>query len=894
MAAVRLPVLVPKGAEVKTKGKAKSNLRMPTPLDFQQAADRLLLRKFVPPGVLVNKDMDVLQFRGRTSPFLELPQAGTTLNLARMAQESLSLELLKAIQECEKSGAPVHRPGLSIMDCNLLRKVDVEVQPLTVPGAGEVCYLVLFDESEKPIPVSTPAREGGPDEGKLSQLLLELAAAREHLQTLREQCEVVNEEMKSSSEEMESSNEELQSTNEELETAKEELQSGNEELGTMNEELRSRNQELGRLNDDLTNLLRSVQIPIVMLGADLAIRRFTPAAAEAWRLTTADIGKPIGKVKIPIPNFDLQKLVRDVMASPSHEVASLEIRDQDGHWFALKIHPYHAADDSIDGALVVVLDIDELKQTQQRLKNSGDFARSIVDTVREPLLILEKDLRIHSANLSYYHLFGGLPQDTEGVSIQAVGGGRWSIPELVARLQKSPDSEKPFEDFEVVYGPPEGRQSTYSLNARRLLENGGNTTYTLLAINDITERVRAQAAQKDNEEKLRQSQRMEAIGRLAGGVAHDFNNLLTIINGYGSLCLSLMPEDGDLHKHMKEILKAGDLAAALTGQLLAYSRKQVLMARSLNLNEIVANMHSMLTRLIGERYSLVLELDDALNHVKADPGQMEQVMVNLIVNARDASPSGGDITVKTENANVDAADAHLTSMGLRGDYVVLSVKDSGIGMDADMQKHIFDPFFTTKEIGKGTGLGLSVVQGIVSQSEGYVAVESKPDIGSTFKIYLPREASNASPKLPKNEKPIAQSNGTETILLVEDEEAVRNLIQKILAMNGYTVLEAESGKAALRLNEKHKKKTIQLLLTDMVMPGMGGREVADLFMKTRPESSVLFMSGYTEDAIFNHTGVLRKDQNFIPKPFTPTALANAVREVLDFAREPLAREAVKE
>ncbi|MDQ3003669.1 MAG: PAS domain-containing protein, partial [Fibrobacterota bacterium] len=354
MTAVRLPILPPKGLPQGTPGKARPVPRPPNTQDFQQAADRFVLRKFVPPGVLVNKDMDVLQFRGRTSPFLEPPLGGTALNLDKMAQEGLSLELRSAIRESEKTEATVERKDVKVLDGRLIRRVNLQVHPIRLPDASETCFLVLFEENEDPASLTALAavrqQRGQPEDEEVAALRVALSAAREYVQTIREKCEVVNEELKSSNEVMESSNEELQSTNEELETAKEELQSANEELGTMNEELRSRNVELVRLNDDLSNLIGTVQIPIIMLGSDLCIRRFTPSAGEMLRLDKSDIGRPIGNVKSAIPDFDLEKHVNQVIAS--QDPFSKELRDQDGRWLALKIHPYRSSEGRIEGAVV--------------------------------------------------------------------------------------------------------------------------------------------------------------------------------------------------------------------------------------------------------------------------------------------------------------------------------------------------------------------------------------------------------------------------------------------------------------------------------------------------------------------------------------------------------------
>ncbi len=382
------------------------------------------------------------------------------------------------------------------------------------------------------------------------------------------------------------------------------------------------------------------------------------------------------------------------------------------------------------------------------------------------------------------------------------------------------------------------------------------------------------------EEQLRQSQKMEAVGRLAGGVAHDFNNLLTAISGYSDLLLHRLPEYSTLRRDVEEIRKAGDRAAALTRQLLAFSRRQVLQPKVLDLNTVVTNMGQMLRRLIGEDIELSTDLSPSLSRVKADPGQIEQVIVNLAVNARDAMPGGGRITVATADAELSPAYAAAHPEVRPGPHVLLSVADTGHGMSDETQAHLFEPFFTTKERGKGTGLGLATVYGIVQQSGGHIRVNSASDSGSTFLIYLPQVVGHEDPAHGADRPFLPRpSPGTETILLAEDEEVVRRLAREILTGNGYKVLEAGNGREALLLSEAHRGE-IHLLLTDVVMPKMSGRELTERIRPLRQGLRILYMSGYTDDAILRH-GVLEDGIPFLQKPFTPEELARKVREVLD-------------
>jgi PAS domain S-box-containing protein len=397
----------------------------------------------------------------------------------------------------------------------------------------------------------------------------------------------------------------------------------------------------------------------------------------------------------------------------------------------------------------------------------------------------------------------------------------------------------------------------------------GRRLFTL-CVRDITER-------RQLEEQLRQSQKMEAVGRLAGGVAHDFNNLLNVITGYGELLLRRLAPGSHESLKAESILKAADRAAGLTRQLLAFSRRQVLQPKPFDLNSVVVEVGKMLSRVIGENIRFHTRLDASLGLVKADPGQIEQVLMNLVVNAKDALPGGGNVCIETRNADFDESFALQQLGSCPGPYVMLAVSDDGVGMDEEVQQHIFEPFFTTKEKGKGTGLGLAMVYGIVKQSEGCISVESRPGHGTTFRIYLPR-AEGAAPASAST-LGATPLRGQETVLLVEDEEMLREVTRELLETGGYRVLAAGSGEEALQISAQHEGG-IHLMITDVIMPGMSGPELAKRLATVRPETRVIFVSGYTDEAIGDH-GVLDPGTCFLQKPFTPAALEGKIRELLD-------------
>jgi nitrogen-specific signal transduction histidine kinase len=396
------------------------------------------------------------------------------------------------------------------------------------------------------------------------------------------------------------------------------------------------------------------------------------------------------------------------------------------------------------------------------------------------------------------------------------------------------------------------------------------------SIGDLVALAIAVEEQKRTEEALLQAQKMESIGRLAGGVAHDFNNLLTAILGYTELAEASLDVQDEARAYLEPIQHAAERAANLTAQLLAFARKQTIAPRVISLNDHILAVSKLLRRLIGEDIELHTLLQPDLGRVRVDPGQFEQVLVNLAVNARDAMPRGGSLTMETRNVRLDAADAPADPDFLPGDYVLIAVSDTGTGMSETVQQHLFEPFFTTKEAGKGTGLGLSTCSSIIQQAGGYIRVDSEPGHGTTFNIYLPQVAPEAETAVaPTREVP----RGSETLLVVEDEEVVREMTVAALRSQGYTVLAAGTGQDALELAQQ-ETGDIPLLVTDVVMPQMSGGQLAEALHAFRPAMRVLYLSGYEEEAIMHHY-IQKAGVSFLQKPFTPGALARKVREILD-------------
>ena len=499
-------------------------------------------------------------------------------------------------------------------------------------------------------------------------------------------------------------------------------------------------------------------------------------------------------------------------------------------------------------------------------KNAAETFRKAFNANPEPITIATlPEGRYIDVNESFLRVTGHTREETIGRTSADLKF--WAYPEQRATFIEMVTANGSVRDFEISFRTKSGEIRT-AIDSAEAIEVAGQKC-GIAIFRDITE-------QKALEKQLRQTQKMEAVGQLTGGIAHDFNNLLGVIIGYSEILEQQLPPDGPLHKECVQIKKAGESAASLTRQLLAFSRRQVLETKVLDLNAIVLNIEKMLRRLIGGHIDLKTSLDPGLGNVKADQSQIEQVILNLAVNARDAMEQGGKLLIATANVDLDEEYARLHPPQLPGPYVLLSVADTGVGMDAETQAHIFEPFFTTKEVGKGTGLGLSTVYGIVRQSGGHIWVYSELEHGTTFKIYLPRAGQTArvseTPAVP------AQSlRGTETVLLVEDDDILRELTRRILEESGYTVLEAGRLVSAIETARSHLGH-IHLLLTDMVMPKMTGRDLAAKLAGIRPEMRVVYMSGYTG---FTHTGLAGPEIALLVKPFTREALLRKVRETLE-------------
>ena len=573
----------------------------------------------------------------------------------------------------------------------------------------------------------------------------------------------------------------------------------------------------------------------------------------------------------PEDRTKVQEAAREASRTGHGKTLEYRIRRKDGAWRVLESTSSVILGSKGEPEKLVIVnrDVTERKETVEALRQSELSFRSMVEEAPYGIYRVTEDGEFLRVNPALQKMLGH--ETGEELLKSNLGLDVFRHPADFERLVELLGSVGEFKDVEVDWKRKDGTPITVRCSGRRIDKRQGADTYFEAFAEDITER-------RVLERQLRMAAKMEAVGRLSGGIAHDFNNLLGVIIGYSQVLRRRLGPDNPLHEHAEEVEKAGQRAVSLTRQLLAFSRQQILTPVVLNLNSLVSDMQKMLPRLLGEDIAVSINLQSELGSVKADQGQIEQVVMNLAVNARDAMPEGGKLVIETSNVELDHLYARHHPGAKPGSYVKLTVTDSGIGMSAETLAHIFEPFFTTKEVGKGTGLGLATVYGVVKQSGGYVWVDSAPGKGASFQIYLPRIEETATPAA-AGPSQVENLRGSETVLLVEDADALRKLAQSFLSEHGFQVLTAPNGEEALEAARNHSG-SIHLLLTDVVMPGMNGKALADKLLAKWPSLKVVYISGYTDSFIAGH-GVLEEGTHLLHKPFTEEALILKIREVLD-------------
>jgi two-component system, chemotaxis family, CheB/CheR fusion protein len=844
--------------------------------DVQKEADRILLTRYVPPSVLVNADLEIVQFRGDTGPYLTPAPGKASLNLLRMTRGSLMVTLRAVINRAEQEGVAVREEAVRVESDGGAREVNLEVVPVKASPAGEGGFLVLFEE---PTPTALPpgkkgrgkatrpraAAPGDAAERENARLTQELAATREYLQTVIEQQEAANEELQSANEEVQSANEELQSINEELETSKEEIQSSNEELATVNDELQHRNLELNQLNDDLVNLLGSVEMPIVMLGQDLRIRRYTPMAGKIFDLIPTDVGRPIGDIKLNIGVADLELLLAKVIDTVT--IVEREVRDRQGRWHSLRIRPYKTLENKIDGAVIVLVDVDTLRRARE-------YAESIVATVREPLLVMDADLRVQTASRSFYDTFQLTREETEGRLLYELGDGRpWDIPELRRLLEQIPSHEKVLDGYEVEQELAHGGRKTMLLNARRLLQESGQRPLILLAIEDVTARKQLETALRQRVEDLAAADR--STNEFLALLAHELRNPLAPLLNAAHL-LEAAEADGAAVERAKDMLRRQiQHMARLIDDLLDVSRitqgkirmrKQPLELESLLTRAVELNRQQLDAR--GQELSLSLPREPV--EIDADPTRLEQIFGNLLHNASKFTSQGGHIWVTVA---LDGAGSQSP------EEVVVRVRDNGVGMAPETLPHVFELFMqedrSLDRTGGGLGIGLTLVHRLVALHGGSVEAHSAGlGKGSEFVVRLPV----LPPAEPKRREVAAAGTGAAAaaspsprrVLVVDDNVDTAESLALLLRLKGHEVEVAYDGPTALDAATAFHPEVV---LLDIGLPGLDGYQVARRLRRRGRSPGVLLvaMTGYGQEEDQRRAREAGFDHHLV-KPVDPQAI----------------------
>ena len=722
----------------------------------------VLLKHFDAAVVLIDDRGSSLHFYGPTHKYLALPAGDANLNLFDMIEKRHASKLRLAVDRAVREKGTVTLEELNFSRDDSTCTVNVTVSCCFEPKAAPRLLAVIFQESRHalaPSSAGAPMAETPEHEAYAAQLEAEIKSLKEDLQSASDSFQTSHEELTAANEEVLATNEELQSTNEELETSKEELQSVNEELVTVNNQLNEKVEELGQSNDDLANFLNSSEVGTIFLDTRFCIRRFTPATTKLLSLLPLDLGRPVEHISNRFIDVSLTAIADSVLKNLT--AIEKEVRSADGLWYLMRCLPYRTLGNKIDGVVFTFTDV-------THLKDAHNYAESIITTIRESLVVLNPELKVVSANPAFYRTFQVSPEETEGHIIYELGDRQWDIPKLRQVLEDIVAKNFPFENFEVEHDFPAIGKKIMSLNARRIDNKEGNQIQLiLLAIDDVTERKQAEqdlhklnqelearvsertaelqqantALLRDIEERKRlenqliQAQKMESLGTLAGGIAHDFNNILNIIQGYTSLLSKHAAKHEEIAGPVDVIQETVKRASAVVQQLLTLARKTESKFEPVDANALLKSLMTLLRETFAQTIEVTLDRSDMLPPVMADPNQMMQALLNLCLNARDAMPDGGKLTLKTSVVAGEKLKSYDEANAER--YVCIEVADTGIGMDENVRQRIFEPFFTTKESGHGTGLGLAVVYGIAHRYEGFIQVESHPNDGATFRLYLP-------------------------------------------------------------------------------------------------------------------------------------------------------------
>jgi len=970
---------------------APPRVEAPNPgVEVHRFVNQVVLSRYGPAGLVVDEMLRIVEYRGDLAQYVVKPENQPNADLMDVVRLELRAPLSTALEQARRTNVVVVAENIPVSSADRSARVATTVVPLELSGIAQH-FLILFGparEDESPPTVTVVASKETESVSRLP-LAQENAQLRQELKGTREYLQSVIEELRSTNEEAQSANEELQSTNEEVQTSKEELQSSNEELNTINAEMQSRNAEIAQVNDDLINLLGSMNMPVIMTGSDLRIRRFTPMAEKVLRLISTDIGRPIADLKPRINVPHLEEILQHVLDTlQPHEQ---EVQDQEGRLYLMRVRPYRTADNHIDGTVLQLLDVSDLKRSLEEARYARDYAQAILNTVREPLVVLNQDLAIQNANRAFYAALDLTQGGALGQSIYGVARGRFDLPNVRQLFEHLNGGSVQLNDIEIEHHPEPGETRILMVNARRL-RTPDEQQLILMAFEDITERKRAAEARyrrlfesardgivlvdaatgdvmdlnpftqqllgyardelvthklweigpmrnlpnvrtaieqirdqgalrfedltlqtkdgrdlraevianvylegdrlaiqfnirdvgerKKFERELQETQKLESLGLLAGGIAHDFNNLLTGILGFASLAYSKVPVDDPVRPHLRGIVQAGERAAFLTRQMLAYAGKGRFVTETMDLGELVREISELVRTSISKTVELKLDLASNLPPIEADPAQIQQIVMNLVINGAEAigENATGKVEIRTSLREINAREASeffRAEESGPGTYLQLEVSDTGSGMDEATKARIFDPFFTTKFTGRG--LGLAAVQGIVKGHSGAIRVYSTPGHGTSFLILLPARRQKAAAARPA-QCSLSIPSGS-VALVIDDEEIIRRLADDVLSRAEMKVLTAENGKAGVEVFREHHR-VVSVVVLDLQMPVMGGEEALMLLKQINPDVPVILSSGFDESDAARRFSKL-KPARFLQKPYTTERLVEAVAETLN-------------
>jgi PAS domain S-box-containing protein len=898
-----------------------------THAQFQAAGNKLaelsqslLVEHYAPAAVLINAQSETLYFEGPTDKYLRVPSGETSRDLLAMARQGLRARLSSAIRTARQEETETNERAIIERGSDRVG-VTIKVHPVTLDETK--LFLVTF--ADQPATPTVPATDASSGEAN-RQLEQELETTRTDLRNTIRDFEGSTEELKAVNEEAMSMNEEFQSTNEELETSKEELQSLNEELTTLNTQLQQKIDDERRLSDDLNNLLSSSGIATLFLDAEFKIMRFTPATRELFNLITKDIGRPFSDITGKVKDPDLLKDAETVLETLVP--LECEVESDGGRWFVRRVLPYRTQDGKTNGSVVTFSDITELKALQHQTAAALEFAENIIDTVHEPLLVLDGTLTIISANQSFHRVFPTSGAEVVGKGLFSIQERQWDSPKLRELLENILPKKTVVQSFEVTLDVGDLGQRDMVLNARKIEEGPGGPGLILLAMEDVTERNRADELflaniEKDrraeelvftNKEKdkranelflaniekdkradelthanrtliirtkqLAKAQKMEAIGRLTAGIAHDFNNLLAIIHWNIELAELCDPSSAETVEHLA-IKQAINSGSAMTQRLVASSTNTALASLPTDIADIIRNKINVYKLLLGEKIDFAFNAKPALWPALVNENGFDDAIYNLIANAKDAMPHGGKLSVTAENVILDKDKAESIGDISAGMYVLITVNDDGCGIEPELLHTVFDPFYTSKQFGESNGLGLSMVYGFARQTGGHVLIESEPSVSTKVKLYLPRATALAK---------FAPETETETefvmpnpyigsrILVVEDNPEILSACQRALEFHGFQVVTALNGRDAIaRLSEE---LPFDLLLSDIVLPGdLSGIDVQREAHLLHPAIKSILTTGYAEVADVG-IGSEVKDTDVLRKPYSRKDLLHRIEAAL--------------